>query len=142
MMTPEAAAARDLARRLLERETAGATEGASFGAAMQRAWMRVSDTLRRSVGDDGYNALLARALARTEGAQPVLKDLRSNESVGIRLDVVTAVESHGSGTVREAVELLLAAVIDILSDLIGADMVRNLFDHDETPQAPRGRSAQ
>jgi hypothetical protein len=142
MTTPEAAAARDLARRLLERETAGTTEAASLGAAMQRAWMRVSDTLRRSVGDDGYNALLARALARTESAQPVLKDLRRNESVGIHLDVVTAVESHGSGTVREAVEVLLAALIDILSDLIGADMVRNLFDHDETPHAPRGRSAQ
>lgn len=142
MMTPEAAAARDLARRLLERETAGAAEASRFGAAMQRAWIRVSDTLRRSVGEDGYNALLSRALARTERSQPVLKDIRGHESVGIHLDVVTAVERHGMGTVREAVESLLTALIDILSELIGADMVRNLFDHDENPQAPGGRSAQ
>jgi hypothetical protein len=122
--------ARELARQLLERETASATEVADFGAAMQRACAGVSETLRRSVGDDGYGALLARALARAEVAQPVLTSIRRNGAGAIHLDVVAAVEDHGPVVVGAALESLLAALVDILSDLIGADMVRSLLEHD------------
>jgi predicted ArsR family transcriptional regulator len=46
------------------------------------------------------------------------------------LDVVTAVQLHGAANVGAAVESLLAALLDILSDLIGADMARALVEHD------------
>lgn len=139
MTTPESPAARELARQLLERETAGTTEVAGHGAAMQRACARVTETLRRAVGQDGYSALLVRALARTQSEQPVLKEIRRNDEAGIHLDVVAAVEDHGAATVRAALESLLAALVDILSDLIGADMVRSLLDHDDSPRAPGER---
>jgi hypothetical protein len=142
MTTPGSPAAREMARQLLEHETAGATEGGRLGAAMQRAWTRVAEILRRSVGEDGYSALLARALARAESQQPVLKDLRRPDALGIHLDVAAAIEDHGAARVGEAVESLLAALVDILSDLIGADMVRNLLDHDDYFQTPGGRRRQ
>jgi hypothetical protein len=135
MSTPELARARELARELLERETAGATEVARFGAAMQRTCTRVSENLRRSVGEDGYSALFARAVARTEYDQRVLSDIRRTDAGGVHLDVVTAMQRHGAATVGAAVESLLASLVDILSDLIGADMARNLLDHDDSPRA-------
>jgi hypothetical protein len=141
MSTPELAKARELARELLERETAGATEVTRFGSALQRACTRVSENLRRSVGEDGYSALFARAVARTECDQPVLTDIRA-DAAGVHLDVVTAVQRHGAATVRAAVESLLAALVDILSDLIGADMARSLLDHDDSPRAPAGLGRQ
>jgi hypothetical protein len=141
MTIPGSPAAREMARQLLERETAGTTDVAR-GAAMQRAWTRVAETLRRSVGEDGYSALLARALARLEAEQPVLKDIRRSDASGIHLDVAATVEGHGAATVGAALESLLAALVEILSDLIGADMVLNLLDHDDHPQPPGGRRRQ
>jgi hypothetical protein len=136
MSTPESPKgrhlARQLARELLERETAGATEAARFGPAMQRACTRVSKNLRRFVGEDGYSALFAHAVARTDYDQRVLTDIRRSDAAGVHLDVVTAVQRHGAANVGAAVELLLAALLDILSDLIGADMARALVDHDDS----------
>jgi len=142
MTTLQSPAARELARQLLERETGGVTEAAGLGAAMQRACVRVSDNLRRSIGEDGYRALLARALARTESAQPVLKHIRRTDAVGIHLDVTPAIEGHGPVAVGMALEALLAALVDILGDLIGVDMVRNLLIYDDSPRTLDGRRTQ
>jgi hypothetical protein len=136
MTTPVSSAARAMARQLLEHEEGGATE-AGLGATMQRASTRLADNLRSSVGEDGYSALLVRALARTESDHPVLKDMRRTDAVGIHLDVVGGVEGHGAAAVGAALESLLAALVDILSDLIGADMVRSLLDRDDLPRARR-----
>jgi predicted ArsR family transcriptional regulator len=141
MTIPASAAAREMARQLLERETAVATGAAGLGAMLQRASTRVADDLRQSVGEDGYSALLVRALSRTQTDHPVLKDIRRADPAGMQLDVVGGVEGHGAATVGAALEALLATVVDILSDLIGADMVRSLLDHDDRPRAHRnGRS--
>ena len=94
------AAARESAHRLLAREVPGAANTA--GAAVQRAYARVADHLKRSVGDDGYAALYARALVRAPSGEP---------------------------------EPLLAAVIDILSDLVGEDMAHSLLDPDASSEA-------
>lgn len=137
MTTAESPAARAMARQLLQRDMAGATEAAGLGATMQRASTRVADDLRRSVGEDGYSALLVRALARTQSDHPVLKDIRRADAAGIHLDVIGGVEGHGAAAVGAALESLLAALVDILSDLIGADMVRSLLEHDDLPRARR-----
>jgi hypothetical protein len=104
---------------------------------MQRAFARVSDNLRRSLGEDGYRALIGRAVARTQSDQPVWTAIRYTE-LGIDLDVVVAVERHGAAIVGAALESLVAALFDILSDLIGADMARNLMDHDDARRARAG----
>jgi hypothetical protein len=41
-----------------------------------------------------------------------------------------------------ALEALLAALVDILGDLIGADMVRNLLIYDDSPRTLDGRRIQ
>jgi hypothetical protein len=135
MTTPGSSTVRDLAGQLLDREESRTTDEAGLGAAMQRACAGVSETLRRSLGEDGYTALLARALARTEGERPVLKTIRRNDAAGIHLDVVTAVEDHGPAIVRAGLESLLTSLLEILGDLIGMDMVRSLLDDNNPPDA-------
>jgi hypothetical protein len=129
------AESRQIARHVLERETAGAIEESAVGAAMQRAYGQVSESLTRSVGEEGYTALLARALSRSQPEHPLLKHLCQVDGRRIHLDVRAVVGGHGAQAVGEALEALLAAIVDILGGLIGADMVRNLLDHDE-PRHP------
>lgn len=125
---------RELARRLLEREIGAAEDPAVVAASMQRVCTRVSDNLRRAVGDDGHSALLARALARTEPHHPALANVHRMCDTGICLDGVAAtVSSRGLPVVGAALEALLAALIETLSGLIGADMVANLVDHESPP---------
>jgi hypothetical protein len=128
---PHAPTGKEMARRLLARETSAAAEPAMVAAALQRACARVSANLRDSVGEDGHDALLGRALARAESDHPVLKDLRRLNHGAIRLDnVVASVEAHGVAAVTAAIEALLAALLDVLGRLIGEDMAMRLVDQD------------
>jgi hypothetical protein len=135
MMNPGSSTVRDLARQLLDRERSDTAERADLGAAMQRACVDVSEKLRCTVGEDGYGALLARALARTEMERPILKTIRRDDTARIQLDVVTAVEEHGATIVRAGLEALLTALFEILGELIGMDMVRSLLGDDHFPDA-------
>lgn len=128
-----------VARRLLAREAAQASEGETelVGVALQRTCVRVSANMRDALGDDGWRALLVRALAHTEPQHPALTNMRLLDDGGIQPDAVLAsVEAHGVAAVSAAVEALLAALIDILGRLIGEDMAIRLIDHD----APRPRA--
>ena len=130
-------AALDLARRLLGLETAGTSEPAKTGAAIERTLARVSDNLRRAIGDDGYTALLTRAVAQAQTEHPALRDVHSDGSSVFSVDRLTAdIGAHNINQVSAAVESLLASIIDVLSGLIGADMVLNLLDPDASSPAP------
>jgi hypothetical protein len=90
------------------------------------------------MGEDGCNALLTRALARTEAEHPVLKSIRRIGDDGIQWDsVVGSVEAHGVVAVTAAIEGLIAALVEILGRLIGEDMAVQLIDYD----APRARTS-
>lgn len=143
MPTEPSPTARDLIRQLLAQEIAAAKQPDAVGAAIQRLCSRVSENLRRTLGDDGRNALMERAFARTEAQHPVLADIGRIGKTGVNLDdVVAGVNTHGVPAVTAAVESLLATLADILGGLIGADMVMNLIDHDgQLSQAPNGRPA-
>ena len=120
-----------LARRMITRETSlmGDDESRNVALALQRTCRQVSDTLRDSLGDDGYNALLVRALARTEAHHPVLTLVRRLDDAGIHLDgVVVAVEAKGPAEVKAAIEALLGALMDVLGRLIGEDMAIRLLE--------------
>jgi len=132
-----------IARRLLAREGPGSKDKPEMvGAALQRSCLRVSESLRDSMGEDGRNALLVRALARTEADHPALKNVvRINEG-SIHLDgVVASVEAHGVAAVTAAIEALLAALTDLLARLIGEDMAVRLIDPD-APPSRKGDGAQ
>lgn len=138
-------ASSEVARRILardalapENETGSVTpETAIF--ALQRSCIRVSDALRNSMGDAGCAALLARALARTEQAHPVLKDLHGRADEGIRLDRIAAsAEAHGIESVTAAMEAVIGALVDILTRLIGDDMTTRLLDYDGSRPSQSG----
>jgi hypothetical protein len=138
-MKPHSPAAHETARRLLARETSAAGDPAMVAEAMQRALVRVRANLCDSVGDDGCNALLARALARTESDYPALRGIRTPNNGAIHLDgVPTIVEAHGVVPVTAAVEALLASLVDVLGRLIGEDMAMKLLDHDLPVPSPDG----
>ncbi len=135
---------RALIRQLLAREIGAAKQPDAVGAAIQRLCSRVSENLRRTLGDDGRNALMERAFARTEAQHPVLSEIGRIGKTGLNVDdVVAGLEAHGVPAVTAAVETLLSTLADILGGLIGADMVMNLIDHDGQPsKAQNGRQGQ
>lgn len=123
----------EIARRLLARAVGPRGNGkpAVVGAALQRTVLDVSASLRDSMGEDGRNALLVRALARTEADHPALKNIVGLDEGGIQLGGVAAsVEAHGVAKVTAAVEALLATLVDVLGRLIGEDMAIQIIDHD------------
>ncbi|HEY5061629.1 MAG TPA: hypothetical protein VII52_08850, partial [Gemmatimonadaceae bacterium] len=108
-------------------------------AALRRVYARVSNNLRRFVGDDGYNALMARVLASTEREHPALKDLHRVGAADVELArVVASIDVHGTATTTAAVEAILVTLADVLSGLIGADMVLNILDPDSQPPRASG----
>jgi hypothetical protein len=131
--------AQEIARHLLERDTSIGDSADDRAAALQRACTRISESLRRSVGDDGFNALIARALARTETAHPALVAVRGFDNSNVHLDgVQKSVGIHGVPVVLLALESLFEVVVDVLSSLIGADMAVTLLDDAlATPPLPR-----
>lgn len=131
------APAPSLAREVLGRGQPGNPDAPMTGEALQASFRRVSESLRRSIGEDGYRALLARAIARTQSDPLVWTNLRY-AGLGIDVDLLAAVDRHGVGIVGAALESLVTALFDILSELIGAEMARNLLDHDDTRRAHAG----
>lgn len=119
------------AQRLIAREV-GSVNGRGpgpDGAALQTVCARVVDTLCNSLGEDGCDALLARALSRTEPHHPALRSIRRLSAGGIHLDgVAAAVDIHPAGEVTAAVEALLGAVVEVLGRLIGEDMAIRILD--------------
>jgi hypothetical protein len=118
---------RDMARQLMALESTGAADP----VAVQRACTRVWKNLRQSVGDDGYNALLSRVHARTNGEHPAMTSILVVDDGVVHLgDVGAAITAHGVSAVSAAVESMFTALVDVLASLIGADMVLNILDAD------------
>jgi hypothetical protein len=131
----------DLVRRILWRETPAASDGKleSAGASLQRSFARMTDALRNSMGAGGCSALLARAFALAEIAHPILKELRPRNGDSLCVDAIAAsVDAHGIGEVTGAIEALVAAVIDILTRLIGEEMAARLIGGDDAQSSTRG----
>jgi hypothetical protein len=131
----------EMARRLLEHNASlGSGEAADrTGETLQTMCGHVCANLREAVGAGGCNALLARALARAETNHPTLKDVRRLKGNDVQLDgVVASVETHGIAAVTAAIEALLAAVLDILTRLIGEEMAMRVINRDALPSRTGG----
>jgi hypothetical protein len=140
--TPHSSASLDVARRVLALGAAARSDPKVVGDELHQACVRVSANLRDAMGDSGADALLARALARTEAHHPALKNILRLHAGGIHLDGVNAsVETHGVATVTAAIEALLATLVDILGRLIGDDMALRLINGDLGP-SQNGRRGQ
>lgn len=129
----------EIARRLVARE-AGALNGGApkmAGVSLQRTCSRVFDTLRDYMGEDGRDALLARALARTEPYHPVLTRIRRLSDRSIHLDgVMSTLETSSVSEVTAAIEALIGATLDVLGRLIGEDMALRIIENE--PRSSNG----
>jgi hypothetical protein len=107
--------------------------------ALLRSYTTMAEALRNSMGEAGRTALLSRALACTEKAHPALKDLRILSHDAVRIDdIVASVDVHGRDKVAAAIDALIGAVRDMLTQLIGADMAVQLIGEGGSHQPPRG----
>jgi hypothetical protein len=137
-------AALRIARRVVKRAAVagGEVTDAAVAAALQRVSSRAFANLREAMGASGCEALLTRALARAERAHPALRDLYREKTGDIQVDDVLAIiEAHSVDAVTAAIEALIAALIDILSRLIGEDMATRLIDQ-EVPRPSLGAQEQ
>lgn len=110
---------------------------------LRKTCARISISLRNALGTDGCNALLVRALARTEAQHPLIAELRRSSEGNMSFDVlVQSVDDHGIVPVTAAIEAMLAALVDILIRLIGEDMTIRLTAADTMRPVSNGGAAQ
>jgi len=128
---PTEPAARAAAHAFLARYAAPSEDPAYAAGALYRAYAVVSTNLRSAVGDDGTDALLARAMARVDELHPAARELRRTTTANIdSAQLAAAVMSHGEPAVRAAMEDILGTVIELLTRLVGESMALRLIDHD------------
>ena len=134
VFTDASPAAQALVQELLSREDVDVTDSAATSSALRRLSSRVSTNLRSSLGEDGYTALLQRALARVQRRYPVLDDLGPPGHPSLDITAIAeGADAHTAPVLAAAVESLLAALIDTLNGLIGADMTLSLLEYDHFP---------
>ena len=138
MPQPASALARELASRLLTRETS-APKGPDTSAAADRVCRRVSDELARWIGSDGCRALFARALATAQaaGGHPALEMVRISAGSTYCLDGLTDCAARfGVEAATDGAAAVLAALIELLGHLIGDDMALNLLEQSAHARPP------
>ena len=121
---------RDLARRLIDRETARSNEPHAAAAARHAVCGDLYRELGRWVGAEGCRALFRRALADARRDAPELSDIDVGLTSGAcPLDgVEAAIAAHGDAAVATALETLLDNLLDLLARFIGADLVVTLAE--------------
>lgn len=141
--------AQQLAQRLveLEQKASGPKTSRAFAAAL--AGQKLQQSLSRWIGSDGCHALFLRAREEARSDRPALEPLylrvRSEPYVE---GVAQSIEAFGEAATADAIESLLADMIELLGRLIGVDMATNLIERGlpehapvETPTKNRRREA-
>ena len=118
----------ETARRLLASEaTASDTQEAQIAAA-ERVLGRLQEHLLRWFGPDGFHAVLSRALATARKDHPALAHVRIEPRSEARLtELATNARTYRLAELHDALQALLAAMIALLTRLIGDDLVRRLL---------------
>lgn len=120
-----------VAKRLLH-ESTSAGEILGQGAAAGRVFGSLIQTLARIIGPAGTNALFIRALKLAKMQAPELEEVlvRGEPSAGSQQGVATAVErlcQLDSAACKAAAIAWLAVVLDLLANLIGDPLLRQIL---------------
>lgn len=135
---PESTAAREIVRRLIERQPV--PRDGSYPA-VQGACDDVCRGFARWVGPSGSKALFTRAMETAARAHPVLREIRVHDEDARLHGVEAAAQSFGEGATVSALEAMLIEVIELMGRLIGDDMVANLVgDNSEAGKPADGRT--
>lgn len=127
-MTTSDSRENEIARRLLAREAAERDAPGGPVAAAERVLTKLHAHLARWLGADGSHAVLARALDRARPGHRALADARIEPRGERALTGLTTNAPAADVTeVSEALAAVIAAVITLLTRLIGADLVARLL---------------
>jgi hypothetical protein len=148
-MLPNTTKAQQLAHRLVELEQTASGLKTSRAQSAALAGQKLYQSLSRWIGSDGCHALFFRAREEARSDWPALEPLylrvRSEPYVE---GVAQSVEAFGETATADAIESMLADVIELLGRLIGVDMATNLIERGlpadeptETPTKNRRREA-
>jgi hypothetical protein len=85
--------------------------------------------LSRWVGPDGCHALFTRALAQARAEHPALAQIHLKPRSEPYIDgVAESIMAHGDPATAEALESMLARLVELLGRLIGDDMAMKLIE--------------
>jgi len=89
--------------------------------------------LSRWVGSDGCQALFSRALAQARPHHPALEHIQLHARKDPYIEgVAEAIMAQGDPATADALELMLAHLVQLLSRLIGDDMAMKLIERSLT----------
>jgi hypothetical protein len=121
--------ARQLARRLINSRRSERTGADSAARAAASACDQLYRELSRWVGPDGCHALFTRALAQARTEYPALEQIQLHARSEPYIDGVAAtIVAHGDAATAEALESMLAHLVELLGRLIGDDMAMKLIE--------------
>jgi hypothetical protein len=130
-MSTEAPGARELTRRLVQREAWQREAPIDDAFVVLAVCERACRELSRSLGAPGFNALLTRALHQAEGDFPFLARVRVTAASPHALGgVPELVQIHGTAPVAAALTASLDSMFTLLGRLIGEDMVVKLVERE------------
>jgi hypothetical protein len=122
-------AAREIARRLISSRRSERKGGDTVARATAAACDTLYRELSRWVGSDGCHALFTRALAETRTDYPALAQIQLRARSEPYIDgVAETIMAHGDPATAEALESMLARLIELLGRLIGDDMAMKLIE--------------
>lgn len=132
-----------MAKRLIDswRDDRAAGEGVARAAA--EACGHVYDALSRWVGRDGCHALFTRALAQGRADHPALDHIRLQARAEPYVEgIAETITAHGDVVGAQALEAMLARLVELLGRLIGDDMAMKLIERSiDEPDRGQTRSA-
>ena len=123
-MTQRSAAATELARRLWERAAGDSSAPEDVAVAATRMCTGLRAGLTRWVGAMAYRALIDQALLLARATHPALGSLSCHGEDGAV--TTAAVRAHGAAEVATAMVALVAALVDLLSRIVGEEMAVEL----------------
>ncbi len=120
---------RQIAHRLINSRRSERAGGDTAARGAAAACDHLYRELSRWVGPDGCHALFTRALAQARTEYPALGQiqLRARSEPYIE-GVAETIMAHGDAATADALELMLADLVELLGRLIGDDMAMKLIE--------------
>ena len=121
--------ARQIAHRLISSRWSERPGGDTAARAAAAACDHLYRELSRWVGSDGCHALFTRALAQARNEYPALGQIQLRARSEPYIDgVAETIMAHGDAATTEALESMLARLVELLGRLIGDDMGMKLIE--------------
>ena len=121
--------ARELAKRLVDRETSTGNSKTTRASSAALAGEGLYRALSRWIGSDGCHALFTRARAQEQPGNRALESLQlSPHHDPYIIGVQESIAEYGDDATADAIEAMIVGMIELLGRLIGVDMATSLIE--------------